>query len=161
MDKNEYEKIPEEMGIPPHKIKALANRTRLTILKTLDTRRYTVSELSKILDTSRQRISYHMVFLQNSGYVKKVADNRKWVYYELTELGKSILKSKMIRLLISFIIICGLIVVSVKLKLGNKVKNIPTLGSANASMLVLALIGLVFSMAALIYFLWLLRQDKI
>jgi len=69
----------------------LASDTRLEILKKLDKRRRTLSELSKELGLSKTTVKEHLDKLLEVGLVKKVDENRKWIYYELTKKGKNIL----------------------------------------------------------------------
>jgi len=69
----------------------LASDTRLEILKKLDERRRTLSELSKELSLSKTTVREHLDKLLEVGLIKKVDENRKWIYYELTKKGKNIL----------------------------------------------------------------------
>ncbi|GEM_PF-6237098 len=70
----------------------MGSQTRAWILKSLSKRRYTISELSRLLKVSKPTVLYHLRILENSGYVRKLKDGRKWTYYELTDLGKSLAK---------------------------------------------------------------------
>jgi len=70
---------------------ALASDTRLEILKKLDERRMTLSELSKTLGLSKTAVKEHLDILLEVGLIIKVDRDRKWVYYELTKKGKNIL----------------------------------------------------------------------
>jgi len=95
---------------------ALASDTRLEILKKLDERRRTLSELSKELGLSKTTVKEHLDKLLEVGLIKKVNENRKWIYYELTKKGKNILhpneKTKFL-FIISIIIISVLTVIAI------------------------------------------------
>ncbi len=71
--------------------KALASENRIAILKSLDARRKTASELSHELGTTVQGISEHLHSLQQAGLVERQESERKWVYYKLTEKGSAVL----------------------------------------------------------------------
>ena len=72
--------------------RALASSTRLTVLKSLDERRKTLTELSRDLDLNKATVHEHMALLTAAGLVKKRDDEgRKWIYYELTWTGQRIL----------------------------------------------------------------------
>lgn len=70
----------------------IGSQTRAWILKSLSKRRYTISELSRLLKLSKPTILYHLKILERSGYVRKLKNGRKWRYYELTDLGRSLAK---------------------------------------------------------------------
>lgn len=72
--------------------RALASSTRLTVLKSLDERRKTLTELSRDLDLNKATVHEHMALLTAAGLVRKRDDEgRKWIYYELTWTGQRIL----------------------------------------------------------------------
>jgi DNA-binding transcriptional ArsR family regulator len=71
--------------------KALSSDTRLQILKALDARRLTVSELGRLLDLNKATVFEHLKMLLAADLVKKEDEGRKWVYYRLTWKGKNVL----------------------------------------------------------------------
>lgn len=72
--------------------KALASDTRLQILKALDARPLTVSELSRLLDLNKATVFEHLKQLMAADLAKREDDPaRKWVYYRLTWKGKNVL----------------------------------------------------------------------
>lgn len=72
--------------------RALASSTRLTVLKALDERRKTLTELSRDLALNKATVHEHMQLLTAAGLVRKRDDEgRKWIYYELTWTGQRIL----------------------------------------------------------------------
>ncbi|MEA2075741.1 MAG: winged helix-turn-helix domain-containing protein [Euryarchaeota archaeon] len=71
---------------------ALSSDTRANILKSIDVRRMTVSELSKELNLPKSTIHENLDRLVDADLVKKNDDNNtNRVYYELTERGITIL----------------------------------------------------------------------
>ncbi len=72
--------------------KALASATRLTVLKALDERRKTLTELSRDMDLNKATVHEHLQLLTAAGLIRKRDDEgRKWIYYELTWTGERIL----------------------------------------------------------------------
>ena len=71
--------------------KALASQTRLEILKELDERKKTVTELSRIMDLNKATIYEHLNILNLVGLVAKIDSSNKWVYYKLTWRGTDLL----------------------------------------------------------------------
>ncbi len=79
----ESESEPE---IPADDFKIFTDKTRVSILKILNERRYTTSELSRMLNLSKPTVLYHIKILENAGYVRRIENGRKWIkwiYYEL------------------------------------------------------------------------------
>ena len=95
----ESESEPE---IPASEVKILASKTRISILKILSRKKYTISELSKELNLSKPTVLYHIRILENAGYIKRIED-RKWVYYELTNSGRSVLMWRKLRVILPLI----------------------------------------------------------
>ncbi len=71
--------------------RALASDTRVEILKELDKRRKTLTELSDSVGLAVATIKEHISSLSASGLVEVKDEGRKWKYYELTEKGKAVL----------------------------------------------------------------------
>lgn len=71
--------------------KALSSDTRVAVLKALDERRKTASELAKELSFSVQSVSEHLAKLEEAGLAVRAESERKWVYYELTDKGRAVL----------------------------------------------------------------------
>ena len=70
---------------------ALASETRIEILKKLDEKRMTLTELSEVLDISKASVKEHLDRLVEAGLIERIDEGRKWVYYELTDKGRRIL----------------------------------------------------------------------
>jgi DNA-binding transcriptional ArsR family regulator len=71
--------------------RALASDVRVGILKRLDVRRETVTDLSNLLTLSKPTLLEHLEKLQAAGLVKRIDEGRKWIYYELSSKGRKIL----------------------------------------------------------------------
>ena len=65
-------------------LKALANRTRLKMLKLLSGREMCVCELTVALDLTQPTASHHLNILQNVGLVEDRKEG-KWVFYSLAK----------------------------------------------------------------------------
>jgi len=63
--------------------KALADETRLRILKLLKVRELCVCEVMVALDLTQPTASHHLGILENAGLVKARKEG-KWVFYRLT-----------------------------------------------------------------------------
>ncbi|MBT4870405.1 MAG: winged helix-turn-helix transcriptional regulator [Candidatus Diapherotrites archaeon] len=70
--------------------KALSAQSRVSILKKLNERRMTLSELSKRIGLKGSTIKEHCNILLNAELITKIDEGRKWKYYELTGKGKQI-----------------------------------------------------------------------
>ncbi|MEW5759491.1 MAG: winged helix-turn-helix domain-containing protein [Candidatus Thermoplasmatota archaeon] len=78
--------------------KALASGVRIDILKILENNQSTVSELSRKLEISKSALLRHLEKLINAGLVKKIDDERKWVYYRITPKGMKILHPESVKI---------------------------------------------------------------
>lgn len=81
----------EKITLDRKAFKSLASDTRIGILKSLDRRRKTLSELSKEFGMSVSTISEHLSNLAGAELVAQRDEGRKWKYYELTRKGKGVL----------------------------------------------------------------------
>lgn len=70
--------------------KALAGETRVQILKELNERRKTQSELAAKLNLSAPTVNEHLLLLKKASLVEEIDDGHKWKYFSLTRKGKSI-----------------------------------------------------------------------
>jgi DNA-binding transcriptional ArsR family regulator len=80
--------------------KALASDTRLDILKALDVRQKTVTELAKELDLNKATVFEHLEKLALVNLIQKQEEDveRKWVYWQLTWTGRRLLHPEKITL---------------------------------------------------------------
>jgi DNA-binding transcriptional ArsR family regulator len=79
---------------------ALASESRIELLKKLDERRMTLSELARELQMSKPAVLKHLEKLIEAGLVKKNEDERKWIYYSLTLKGKNILHPERVKIVL-------------------------------------------------------------
>jgi len=83
--------MKDEIALDKKTLGVLSSDTRANILKSLDIRHMTASELSKKLNLSKSTIHENLDRLVDTDLVKKSDDGNKWIYYELTEKGKRLL----------------------------------------------------------------------
>jgi DNA-binding transcriptional ArsR family regulator len=81
----------EKITLDRETFKTLASGTRVDILKSLDRRRKTLSELSKQFGMSVSTVKEHLETLVKAGLIVQDDDGHKWKYYDLTKKGKRIL----------------------------------------------------------------------
>lgn len=82
----------EKFEVSRKLLKTLTVDTRTDILKSLENRPMTASELSRKLDKHVTTISEHLDLLNKSNLIERVErPGRKWVYYKLTKPGERIL----------------------------------------------------------------------
>lgn len=82
--------MEEKIVLDSKSFEALAAGTRVRILKSLLSRRKTLSEIAKEFGMSVSGLKEHFDVLLDAGLVVKVDDGHKWKYYELTDKGRSI-----------------------------------------------------------------------
>ena len=83
---------PVDIVLTKDTFEVLASGTRLTILKTLNKRRMTVTELADNLDLAKSTIHHHLQRLADAGFVAAGEDGHAWVYYALTPEGRALLQ---------------------------------------------------------------------
>ncbi|MBS3061312.1 MAG: winged helix-turn-helix transcriptional regulator [Candidatus Diapherotrites archaeon] len=81
----------KEISLDKDTFKALAGETRVQILKELNERRKTQSELAQKLGLSPPTVNEHIELLKKAGLVESKDEGRKWKYYALTGKGKDLL----------------------------------------------------------------------
>jgi len=85
---NELKSLAEEVadvqvtGKQGRFFKALADETRLRILKLLEVREMCVCEAMVALDLTQPTASHHLGLLENAGFVKSRKEG-KWVFYKI------------------------------------------------------------------------------
>lgn len=75
--------------------RALSSDTRISILKALKNRRMTVSEISRGLGINKSAVLNHLNKMVEAGLVRRFESENQFVYYDLTEKGRRILKSEL------------------------------------------------------------------
>jgi len=82
----------EKFQVSKNLLKTLTVDTRTNILKALEERPMTASELSRYLNKHVTTVSEHLDLLRNSELVERVErPGRKWIYYKLTKPGQRVL----------------------------------------------------------------------
>ena len=83
--------------------KALASDTRLLILRSLDGKKMTVTELSTVTQMNKATMHEHLSKLQAVGLIKRnEREGHKWVYYKLSWKGASLLHPENNRIVVMF-----------------------------------------------------------
>ena len=101
----------EHFKISKNLLKALTADTRIKILKALENRPMTASELSRFLGKHVTTITEHLDLMRESNLVERIErPGRKWVYYKLTKEGKKVLHPESYRWIMVFSVITFLIV---------------------------------------------------
>ncbi len=121
--------MDEKITIDKATLKAIASDTRLDIIKQLDRKKQTLSDLSKVLKLSGPTIKEHLEVLASAGLVKKEESPRKWKYYSLTFKGKQLLRPNETKLFLA-LLISIFVGLGILLLLGL----FGTMGSARSSM---------------------------
>ena len=101
----------DEISLSTNEFKALSSKTRTNILKMLDERNYTLSELSAKTGMAPPTVKQHTTILADAGFIELKDEGRKWKYYSLTDKGQKVIESKkkqtgILIVLSSTIIVC-------------------------------------------------------
>jgi len=81
----------ETVALRPDDFRLLSSDSRVQILKLLDARAMTGTELGKTLALEKSTVHGHLEKLAEGGLVARREDDRLWVYYELTPRGRRLL----------------------------------------------------------------------
>ena len=88
----------QKITLDKSSLTALASETRIAILKNLDSRPMTTSELSRALARSKPTIIQHLDKLGDANLVHKREQGKKWIYYRLTQKAKHILHPERVKI---------------------------------------------------------------
>ncbi|MFO7967949.1 MAG: winged helix-turn-helix domain-containing protein [Archaeoglobaceae archaeon] len=91
-----------DLSLDNRMFEALSSGLRVEILKRLKSRQMTATEISKELDVSKSTAIEHLRKLVEAELVIRRDDGRKWIYYSLSDRGKTILHKKELRVKILF-----------------------------------------------------------
>ena len=83
-----------EVTLDRKTFEALAIDSRVNILKSLKQRRKTQAELSKEMKLAASTISEHLDKMLNAELIRREEQGKKWIYYALTEKGRSIVEPR-------------------------------------------------------------------
>ena len=78
--------------------KALSSEERIDVLKLLQGRRHTQSELALSLGISAPSMKEHLEALQKAELIERFDEGRKWKYFGLTRKGKAVLAPEQTRI---------------------------------------------------------------
>lgn len=92
---------PGTITLDREAFKALASEVRVEVLRQLEARRMTVTDLSNVMHLAKPTLLEHLDRLVTAGLVTKVDEGRKWIYYELTKRGRNILHPHQVKIMIS------------------------------------------------------------
>ena len=79
-----------EVTLSTGEFKALSSQTRTQILKLLEERNHTLTELSTKMKMSSPTVKQHLNVLVENNLIELRDEGRKWKYYALTRKGKNI-----------------------------------------------------------------------
>ena len=83
--------------------KTLASETRMNIIKTLDGKKFSLNQISSNTKLSKMTLHEHLAKLIESGFVKRIErEGHKWVYYQLSWKGKSLIHPENTKVVILF-----------------------------------------------------------
>jgi DNA-binding transcriptional ArsR family regulator len=127
---------PSTITLDQESFKALASEVRVDILKKLDERRETVTDLSGLLGLSKPTLLEHLEKLQSAGLVKRVDEGRKWIYYELSQKGKKLLHPEKVAIVLALSSAIGLAAIGLLLILVASYTTLlaPAPSAGNATM---------------------------
>jgi DNA-binding transcriptional ArsR family regulator len=81
----------ERIGLDQPTLKALAGETRVKILKLLDSKQMTPSDIAYELKMSLPTVGEHLKALVDAELVDREETTRKWKYYSLTQKSRMLL----------------------------------------------------------------------
>lgn len=83
--------MEEPVTLSKTTLKALSSGARLRILKALEQKQQTQTDLAHLLNLKIPTIKEHLTLLKNEGLVIVKEEGRKWKYYHLTDKGRTLL----------------------------------------------------------------------
>lgn len=105
--------MSERIILDAASFKVLSSKMKVSILKALDKRKMTLTDLSTTLNITKPGLLKHIGELVEAGLVLKEEKKRKWIYYELSFKGRRILhpETVIVTILLSSAIISLIIAV--------------------------------------------------
>ncbi len=82
--------MENEIRLSSNEFRALASKTRASIIKLLKERNHTLTEMSKKLQLAAPTVKQHLGVLEGAELIQEMDEGRKWKYYSLTRKGKDI-----------------------------------------------------------------------
>src|SRR5438874_13269681 len=104
--------VHDSLPLDSSLLKVLAADSRRDILRLLKQRRMTLTEMSTQMGLKKATVLEHLKKLTDSGLIKRMEDERLWVYYELTRQGSRIVNPGRTRfyLIMSATAVAGLLI---------------------------------------------------
>lgn len=118
--------MDKKLVLDDRSFKALSADSRVNILKKLNERRMTLSELSQKLDLKNSTIKEHCNILLNAELISKIDEGRKWKYYELTGKGKQVVEPNLMQEVQVFVMLSLTAIIFMGLFLFMLQNNIPS-----------------------------------
>ena len=84
----------KEVTLGSNEFKALSSDNRVKILKMLNERKFTLTEIAKKLNLTSPSSKQHLDILLKSQLVEMIDEGRKWKYYSLTRKGKDLIDAE-------------------------------------------------------------------
>ena len=92
-----------KVNLDINSFKALASDTRLNILKTLDGKKLSLNDIARSTNLHKVTLHEHLSRLNEAGFIKKIErEGHKFVYYQLSWKGQSLLHPENTRIVIMF-----------------------------------------------------------
>ena len=83
--------------------KALASETRLDILRTLDGKKMSLNDITKVTNLHKMTLYEHLSKLTDAGFITRIErEGHKWVFYKLSWKGQSLLHPENTKIVIMF-----------------------------------------------------------
>ncbi len=83
--------MPQKIGLDQPTLKALAGETRVRIIKLLDKKALTQSDIAQELKMKSPTVGEHLKSLERADLVDREKTDRKWKYYTLTQKARMLL----------------------------------------------------------------------
>lgn len=146
--------MENEVEIGAETFEALSSSVRRDILKRLNTRPKTVTELADELGLAKSTTHKHLNKMVEAGLIFKKENSNEFVYYALTDKGRGILHSEKVKIMILLTSTAaaafgGLFAMYMYLSKASKPVSPPTKGGVEIAVNEL-IIGLLFIIAAVI-----------
>lgn len=94
----------DKISLDMESFKALASEQRVELLKRLDKRRMTLSDMAQTLGLSPSTVKEHLDKLVAAKLVEQLDEGRKWKYYTLTRKGRAVLHPERTRIWITLVV---------------------------------------------------------
>lgn len=108
-----------ELPLDDALLKVLSSESRREILRLLAERRMTGAEMATRLNLGKPAVSEHLKKLTESGLIERADDpERRWVYYNLSSRGRSILEPQRVRFYLVMAVATLALVLGMVLALG-------------------------------------------